>query len=181
MRSGDIRQADGFVIRLGRSGKERAKPDVIGAFVSGRARLFKAVSRFSDQQLSSTLFARLVNGKIVLPHVHANRANHSGNLRIIIDDQRNRVLCGQCPQLRSEGFQLRNALFFASELQDIHPAIDHFPGDSDRVVRGDVGQIKNAVEPALAKRCQNYWSNRVGGELNSKFPEFITRSTKPVS
>ena len=103
------------------------------------------------------------------------------NFRVIINDQRDGALRGQNAKIRGHGFDLRGALFLASKLQDVYAAIYHFTGHPDRFVWSDVDQVKNAVEPAAWKSCQNYWSKRVGGELNSKFPEFITRSTNPVS
>jgi hypothetical protein len=48
------------------------------------------------------------------------------------------------------------------------------------VRRSNVAEINNAVEPALRQITQRYCS-RVGGELSSNLPEFITRSTNPVS
>jgi hypothetical protein len=181
MRFDDVRETDRLVIRLGRRGKEWTETDIISAFFSGRADLCKAMGRFSDEQSSPALLARLVNGKIILSHVDAVGTNRARNFWIIVDDQRHGAFRGHCSKVRRDGFQLRSGVLLAPKLQYVYAAIYHFAGHPDRFVWSDVGQIKNAVESAVAKRCQNYWSNRVGGVLNSKLPEFITRSTNPVS
>lgn len=77
--------------------------------------------------------------------------------------------------------QLVDRLAFVAQLDQIDPACDHGAGRSQRVRRSHVGEIEDAVKPALSQAAQRYSRSRMGGVLSSNFPVLMTRSTNPVS
>ncbi len=181
MRFGNIRKADWLIVRLRRRGEEWTEADVLRAFILRGDRLRQAVRRFPYDCGLARFAARFPHRKIILTDMHAFSSDGSRDLRMIVNDQRQTMLGHRVMQKPAELLQFGQRPPFATQLDEIHASFDHFLGHAERVIFVYVGQVQDAVEPGLRKRAQSYSCSRVGGALNSSCPEFITRSTNPVS
>ena len=80
--------ADGWVIGLRRSREERTEADVIRAFRRGGDRLGQAVGRLPDPAISPNDLARGGDRESSWPRCSPSDRNIAGDLRMIVDDQR---------------------------------------------------------------------------------------------
>src|ERR1700730_3897920 len=125
MRAVDLLQTDYLIIWFGGRCKNRAEPDVIGAFALCCECLLKAVRRFSNQQSSSRLFAGHSNRIIILTNVYAFERNTLGDQRVIVYDQR--YLGATCNRMQfgRDLCQLLQRLCFPAKLNQVHSTCDH--------------------------------------------------------
>jgi len=88
-------------------------------------RLVDAVSGFSHPQISARLFSHELDRIVVLPDVNAFHRNLSGDLSMIVRDERNgRSICNilkHCGRIR----QFADRSLFSAKLNNIHAAFNH--------------------------------------------------------
>jgi hypothetical protein len=57
-------------------------------------------------------------------------------------------------QLLGQLLELARRFTLSAQLNQVHSAIDHFPSNSRRVVRNDVGKVEDPVKPGFSERAQ---------------------------
>lgn len=140
-------KTDGSIVRFRGGGKNRAEADVVRPLGLGGERLLKAMGRGTDHALGPDDRTRRLNGQIFLSHVDAVRADAAGDVRPIVDDQRNPRCARQQHKTPRLLEQLTARRRFVAELDRVRPSADYGRGHLSKITVADGRSIDDDVEP----------------------------------
>ncbi len=94
----DQLEADAAVLRLGGRGENRPDPDIIRPLLLCGQRLLQAVGGFANEPPRPEQLPGRLHREVLLPQMHAVRAHRAGDIRPVIDEERDASRPGHSQQ-----------------------------------------------------------------------------------